>query len=128
VPRVTANDVRLIQVFSNLITNAADAMSDAKTDNVLCVTTRTGSGGRAVVEIQGTGTGISREHLQRVFDPVFTTKANGLGLGLAICERIVLSVGGEIDVESRPGEGTLFRIALPPEPPAPARKARPNDA
>ncbi|HEU4579245.1 MAG TPA: ATP-binding protein [Polyangiaceae bacterium] len=114
VPEVTANETRLVQVFSNLITNAAEAMPRGTRAHTLYVSTSTGSRGEAVVEIRDTGSGIPREYLQRVFDPFFTTKETGLGLGLAICQRIISSFGGEIDVESRPGEGATFRVSLPP--------------
>jgi signal transduction histidine kinase len=113
VPEVTANETRLVQVFSNLLTNAAEAMPRGTRAHTLHVSTRTGSRGEAVVEISDTGSGIQREYLQRVFDPFFTTKETGLGLGLAICQRIISSFGGEIDVESRPGEGATFRVSLP---------------
>jgi PAS domain S-box-containing protein len=122
VPAVSANETRLVQVFSNLLTNAAEAMSDGAEAHTLHVATRTDTKGHALVEIVDTGPGIPRENLQRVFDPFFTTKQNGLGLGLAICQRIVSSFGGEIDVESRPGSGATFRVSLPAavqEPPQP---------
>ena len=113
VPAVSANETRLVQVFSNLLTNASEAMSTGTGANSLHVSTRTDSKGNALVEIADTGPGIPRENLQRVFDPFFTTKDNGLGLGLAICQRIVSAFGGEIDVESRAGNGATFRVSLP---------------
>ncbi|MEO8181020.1 MAG: ATP-binding protein [Deltaproteobacteria bacterium] len=113
VPAVSANETRLVQVFSNLLTNAAEAMSDGAQAHTLRVVTRTDAKGHALIEIADTGPGIPRENLQRVFDPFFTTKESGLGLGLAICQRIVSSFGGEIDVESRPGSGATFRVSLP---------------
>jgi two-component system NtrC family sensor kinase len=118
-PHVTANELRLTQVFANLLSNAAEAMADGRTDHTLSVSLRTDARGRAVAEIRDSGPGIAREHLQRVFDPFFTTKESGLGLGLAICQRIVSSFGGEIDVESLPGAGALFRVALPAAVPTP---------
>lgn len=113
VPSVSANETRLVQVFSNLLTNAAEAMSSSTGARTLHVATRTDAKGHALVEIADTGPGISRENLQRIFDPFFTTKESGLGLGLAICQRIVSSFGGEIDVDSRPGSGATFRVSLP---------------
>lgn len=113
VPVVAANEARLVQVFSNLLTNAAEAMTNGAEANRIQVSTRTDANGHALVEIADTGPGIPRENLQRVFDPFFTTKESGLGLGLAICQRIVSSFGGEIDVHSHPGSGATFRVSLP---------------
>jgi CheY-like chemotaxis protein len=68
-----------------------------------------------MIEVRDTGPGIPESVLQRIFDPCFTTKPSGqgTGLGLAICHRIVTGLGGEIEVETRPGAGTCFRVALP---------------
>ncbi len=63
------------------------------------------------------GTGIAAEHLERIFEPDFTTKSDGMGLGLAIVENIVLGHGGRIGVQSEPGRGTTFTIDLPLTPP-----------
>jgi signal transduction histidine kinase len=116
VPLVNANESRLGQVLLNLIVNAAQAMAEGHADrNQLGVSARTGDDGQAVVEISDTGAGIAKDDLDRIFDPFFTTKPVGVGtgLGLAICHRIVLELGGRIEVESVVGEGTLFRVILP---------------
>ena len=116
VPPVNANESRLGQVLLNLIVNAAQAMSEGHADrNELRVATRTQDDGRAVVEVSDTGAGIPKENLERIFDPFFTTKAVGVGtgLGLSICHRIVSEIGGQIEVESEVGKGTLFRLILP---------------
>jgi len=83
------------------------------------VATSTDARGRAVFEIRDTGAGIAPEIADRIFDPFFTTKPHGVGtgLGLSICRGIVLSLGGEIAVESQPGRGTTVRVALPAAPP-----------
>ena len=73
------------------------------------------------IQVSDTGTGISREDLKNIFRPFFTTKADregpnghsGSGVGLAFCRRIVEAHGGRIAVESKPGQGTTFRIRLP---------------
>ncbi|MDB4930039.1 MAG: sensor histidine kinase/response regulator, partial [Myxococcaceae bacterium] len=117
VPLVEADDVRLGQVFINLLVNAAQAMpaGDAGDHDIHVVTT-TDAAGRAVAEVRDSGPGIPPEVLGRIFDPFFTTKPVGVGtgLGLSICHNIVTGMGGEITVASRPGEGTVFRVALPP--------------
>ena len=116
VPLVNANESRLGQVLLNLIVNAAQAMPEGHADrNELGIATRTDDGGQAVVEVSDTGAGIPRANLDRIFDPFFTTKPAGVGtgLGLAICHRIVLELGGRIEVSSVEHQGTLFRVTLP---------------
>lgn len=67
------------------------------------------------MEVQDTGKGIDPEQLPHIFDPFFSTKENGTGLGLAICLKIVQDQGGTIEVDSKVGKGTTFRIKLPLE-------------
>jgi signal transduction histidine kinase len=98
-------------VFLNLFLNARDAMPGG---GVLAV--RTGAVNGAVrVEVTDTGEGIAREHLNRIYDPFFTTKGvqRGTGLGLAVSYGIIREHAGRITVESRPGEGTFFRLEFP---------------
>jgi PAS domain S-box-containing protein len=117
VPEVEANEARLVQVFINLVVNAAQAIPEgAAEDHEIRVVTRTDAAGRALVEVRDTGTGIAPEILDRVFEPFFTTKPVGVGtgIGLSICRGIVASHGGEITVESELGKGSVFRVALPP--------------
>jgi CheY-like chemotaxis protein len=122
-PKVLANEVRLTQVFLNLLINAAQAIGDAAGGperNQILVRTSTDAVGRAVVLIRDTGPGISLEVQSRLFDPFFTTKpvGQGTGLGLSICQGIVTSLGGTIQVESFPGAGAAFTVTLPPAPPS----------
>jgi CheY-like chemotaxis protein len=115
VPPVSGNEARLGQVFLNLIVNAAQALAEGHAEqNEIRVTTRL-EGERVIVEVKDTGAGIPPEIIGRIFDAFFTTKAVGVGtgLGLAICQRIVTDMCGELTVESRVGEGTTFRVALP---------------
>jgi len=65
------------------------------------------------VVVRDTGTGIAKENMSKIFQPLFTTKAKGIGMGLAICKRIVEEHSGTIDVESEVGKGTAFLIKLP---------------
>jgi signal transduction histidine kinase len=69
-----------------------------------------------LVEVADTGRGMPPDVLRRVFDPFFTTKpiGKGTGLGLSICHKIITSLGGEIEAESKPGKGSVFRVYLPP--------------
>jgi signal transduction histidine kinase len=116
-PPVVADRDHLKQVMLNLILNGFQAMPEGGT-----LTLEAGRGRDGLtLAVADTGQGIPAEALPRVFDPYFTTKAKGLGLGLAIARRIVEDHGGKIEVESRPGRGSRFRVILPPETPAPVR-------
>lgn len=99
------------QVFTNILANALQSLKDEGE-----VVIRSGENKKGVfVEIQDNGEGIEKENLQKIFDPYFTTKGRrgGTGLGLPICFNIVREHGGIIEVKSKPGKGTLFRIFLP---------------
>ncbi|HXX66356.1 MAG TPA: ATP-binding protein [Polyangiaceae bacterium] len=118
VPPVDANEALLGQVFLNLLVNAAQAIPEGQADrHEIRVSTRTDDLGNAVVEVTDTGTGIRPENLPRIFDPFFTTKGEGTGLGLSISHGTIKALGGEIQVASVPGEGTTFRVVLPPAKP-----------
>jgi two-component system NtrC family sensor kinase len=110
-PPVRGNVGQLQQVFLNLFLNARDAMQHGGALEV-----RAWEGGHGVqVEVSDTGLGIAPEHLNRIYDPFFTTKTarKGTGLGLSITYGIVRDHGGVIEVESRPSEGTRFRLEFP---------------
>lgn len=110
---VMGNAIRLEQVIVNLISNALDAMRDRPhrqlTVSLQCEELS------VCLEIRDTGRGIAREHLNSVFDPFYTTKdvGQGLGLGLSISYGIIQDMEGEITLESTLDEGTTFRITLP---------------
>ncbi len=110
VPLVPASPQELKQVFLNLVLNAAHAIGDDGTIRVYSEPV----GHDVCVTVRDDGCGMDPELAERIFDPFFTTKAvgEGTGLGLAISYQIVKSHGGEIDVESAPGHGTLFRVRL----------------
>ena len=97
------------QALVNLIKNAVQAMTKG---GVLSVQTDSGVDG-VVVSIADTGGGIPQEQINRIFEPFYTTKKKGSGLGLMIVQRIVRDHGGRIDLESHVGKGTTFRIWLP---------------
>jgi len=102
---------QLQQVFLNLFLNARDAMPSG---GWLTVVTRV-DGDRVVAEVADTGSGIPSEHLSRIYDPFFTTKAigRGTGLGLSITYGIVHEHDGQIRCDSAPGQGTRFTVSLP---------------
>jgi PAS domain S-box-containing protein len=116
VPMVEASESRLVQVFLNLLVNAAHAIpKGAPEQHQIVVSTRTDAAGRVQIEVRDSGHGIAPDVLPRIFDPFFTTKpvGVGLGLGLAICHGIVSSLAGEVTVQSEPGRGATFRVAVP---------------
>lgn len=117
VPPVLGDEVRIAQVLVNLLLNAAQAMGELGTErNTLWVRTQVGPGGEAVVEVQDTGEGMGPEVLARLFEPFFSTRAAGTGLGLAVSHAIVTSLGGTLRAESRLGVGTTLRMVLPAAP------------
>ncbi|MEK7850696.1 MAG: HAMP domain-containing sensor histidine kinase, partial [Deltaproteobacteria bacterium] len=108
--KVVADKDKLKQVFLNLIKNAGEARPDG---GRITVATRKEEG-RIYISVTDTGTGIKPEHLKKVFDPFFTTKGvKGLGLGLAVTYGIIKNFGGDIEVASEPGKGTIFTVMLP---------------
>jgi two-component system, NtrC family, sensor kinase len=110
---VLANEEQLVQVFMALLVNAMDAMREQGTVELR---TRWGENARTVLaEVVDHGEGIRDGDLPKIFEPFFTTKApgRGTGLGLSVCYAIVAEHGGRIEVDSTPGQGSVFRIALP---------------
>jgi PAS domain S-box-containing protein len=108
-PKLRADKAQLSIIFGNLIRNAYEAMPKG---GCLRVTTRAGDGW-VLVSIRDTGTGISREDLGRMFEPLMTTKAGGTGLGLPVAKTLVEGHGGSIEVDSEPGKGSTFTVKLP---------------
>ncbi|MEW6032823.1 MAG: ATP-binding protein [Bacillota bacterium] len=106
---ILADPPRLKQVLLNLCRNAVEAMPGG---GVLTLRARCGTS-EVVIEVVDTGLGVPPSDLDRIFEPFYTTKETGTGLGLAVCRRIVEAHGGRIAVESRPGQGTTFRVHLP---------------
>jgi two-component system, NtrC family, sensor kinase len=111
-PEVQADRKQLEQVLLNLINNSIDAMPGG--GKITLETCRDGHQ-RVAIQVTDTGTGIDTENLQRLFQPMFTTKdiGRGTGLGLSICKAIIKEHGGEIEVRTTVNEGTTFRILLP---------------
>ena len=97
------------QALWNLCLNAVQAMPEGGELRV----TMTIVGGRLLVRVSDTGEGIPPADLGHIFEPFFSTKPDGSGIGLALVHRIVQDHGGEIDVQSRPGLGATFSITLP---------------
>jgi len=122
-PPILGDEDRLIQVFHNLVRNAVEAMpgggaltlATRLSLNPLFAKVDLGTGARSMVEVQVTdaGEGIPGASLGKIFHPFFTTKERGLGLGLALCHRILEEHRGAIQVESAPGKGTTVKCFLP---------------
>jgi two-component system NtrC family sensor kinase len=112
-PAIRASQTELQQVLINLINNAIDAMD--KQGGVIDVKTWQSAPGKVKFSVHDNGPGIPQAILARVFDPFFTTKpvGKGTGLGLSICYGIINTMGGDIEVESRVGDGTCFEVSLP---------------
>jgi len=105
-------DPQIQRVFVNLIKNAYDAMSNG---GLLTISSKS-SNGIIEITIHDTGEGISSDVIQKLWKGPVTTKAKGLGLGLAISKRIVEAHGGSIGLEKAPEGGTLARVKLPIDP------------
>ena len=99
------------QVLTNLISNARDAMKELGS-GILTISTEKNSDS-VILSVADTGTGIKSENLTKIFDPYFTTKKSGTGIGLTLVYKIIRGMGGDIAVDSRQGAGTTFRITLP---------------
>jgi signal transduction histidine kinase/ActR/RegA family two-component response regulator len=127
VPAVDADPVQLQQVMMNLCLNASEAMSErggilsittdkvtlSKEDVARCLYSPPAPGAFAVFEVSDTGSGMDEATLARIFEPFFSTKSQGRGLGLAAVVNIVKTHRGGIEVISTPGEGSTFRVYLP---------------
>ncbi len=112
-PKVLADTDQLLQVFLNLVQNAVQAIHEG--GEVAIRVRRVGSppASRVEIEIADTGAGIAPEHLPHLFEPFYTTRPKGTGLGLFVAYGIVQRHGGSIEVVSAPGQGTRFRVLLP---------------
>ena len=109
-PKIQADKDMMKRIFVNLAVNGIQAME--KTGGMLKVKTRK-INGCIQVSFKDTGTGMKKETMKRIFTPFFTTKAQGMGVGLAICKRFVEIHNGDITVESEEGRGSVFTVNLP---------------
>lgn len=112
-PLVVGNKAQLHEVMINLAHNAADAMEEVKDDRRMLRVRTEHQGDVITVVVENSGPGIDPEKLDRIFDAFVTTKAHGMGLGLAICRMIIDRHAGELSASPAHPHGTVFRIALP---------------
>jgi len=110
-PKVEGDYSQLRQALLNLFINALQAMPDG---GVIEVNASVSATNEIEIVVKDSGCGIAPENLSKLFDPYFTTKIHGFGLGLAVVERIVQDHGGTVQVASQPGNGASFTITLPP--------------
>src|ERR1700751_901466 len=123
-PTVQGDSVQLQQVLLNLILNAADALADVvHRPRELTIVTRPESGG-VRVEVKDNGVGIEKGKLESIFQPFYTTKTNGMGLGLSISRSIIKNHGGQLFAQASHGSGTTFYFTLPCSPAHPSEQSR----
>jgi two-component system NtrC family sensor kinase len=116
--QIVADAAELQQALVALLVNAVEAMSGLEDGRGELSVRLRSSDGEVQIEVGDTGAGIPQDALAHVFDPFFSTKESGVGLGLAVVYGIVQRHGGHIEVDSEVGRGTVFRVRLPRRPPA----------
>ncbi|HHI81439.1 MAG TPA: two-component sensor histidine kinase [Planctomycetes bacterium] len=117
-PDIQVDPSQIQQVVLNLVTNAEQALQEeGRTGEILLATDRRREKGRRVqvITVTDSGPGMEEEVLEKCFQPYFSTKSGGSGLGLAVTQRLIHDHGGEVRVESHPGHGTRFEVILPEE-------------
>ena len=113
-PVIEGDRVQLQQVLLNLIMNAADAMANtASAEKRLLVRTERLDGNGIRVSVTDSGTGMAPEIVEHIFDPFFSTKPSGMGLGLKVCRTIITAHGGQLEGKNNPGRGATFHFTLP---------------
>jgi signal transduction histidine kinase len=118
-PRISAVRIQLQQVLLNLISNAVDSMTSIEDRaRVLTVRTQKVDGHGILVTVEDTGSGIDQNNLERVFEPFFSTKHEGMGMGLSICRSIIEAHGGRIKASPSGDGGSVFQVSLPVDEPS----------
>ena len=111
-PEVRGNRIQLQQVLVNLITNAIDSMAAKDEPRVLCVKSEAYERDGVMISVADSGAGISPQHVDRIFNPLFTTKADGMGMGLSICRAIIEAHEGRLSVSANIPRGAVFQFTL----------------
>jgi len=113
-PAVIGDRIQLQQVIVNMLINAIQAVEGCdEAQREIAISTGTDERGNLLFKLRDRGPGIAPDHIGRIFEGFFTTKAHGMGIGLAICQSIVAAHGGELSASNRPGGGAEFRVVLP---------------
>ena len=111
-PKVTGDRIQLQQVLVNLIANANDSMANVDGSRLLSVRSEIEGDGDVRVSVADTGTGVHPEDIDRIFNPLFTTKSGGMGMGLAICRSIIEAHGGRLWVSPNTPRGAAFHASV----------------
>ncbi len=111
-PEVLGNRIQLQQVLVNLITNAIDSMAAKDEPRVLCVKSEVYEDDGVMISVADSGTGISPQNLDRIFNPLFTTKSDGMGMGLSICRAIIEAHDGRLWAAPNIPQGAVFQFTL----------------
>jgi signal transduction histidine kinase len=112
-PRVDGDRSQLQQVLLNLVTNAIDSMAATNAVRVLRVKSKVHDSGGVIVSVEDTGAGIDPKDIDQIFNPLFTTKSHGMGMGLAICRSIIEGHGGRLWATPNTSQGAIFQFVLP---------------
>jgi signal transduction histidine kinase len=108
-PEALANPQQISQILINLVSNACEAMPEGGSLKINAAH----EGNRVVIQVTDSGKGIAKDDLPRLFEPLFTTKPRGVGLGLAISKRLADLNHAEISASSQKGKGAVFTLSLP---------------
>jgi signal transduction histidine kinase len=111
-PQIRGDRIQLQQVLLNLITNAIESMAVREGPRILGVRSELNQDGGVAVSVADTGKGIETHEIDRIFNPLFTTKSEGMGMGLSICRSIVESHDGSLLVYPNSPHGAVFRMIL----------------
>jgi signal transduction histidine kinase len=112
-PRIRGEPVQLQRVLVNLITNAIDSMATKNGERVLSIRSEIHHSGCVMVSVEDTGKGLEPSAVDRIFNPMFTTKAHGMGMGLSICRSIIEAHEGQLWVTADKGRGAVFQFTVP---------------
>jgi signal transduction histidine kinase len=115
-PRIRGGQVQLQQVLVNLMTNAIDSMAAMDGKRVLSIRSEVHHSGRVMVSVEDTGKGLEPGAVDRIFNPMFTTKTQGMGMGLSICRSIIEAHEGQLWVSANKGRGAIFHFTVPVDP------------
>ena len=108
-----ADRVQLQQVLMNLMLNSIEAMKSMDTPGKLTIKSQQDDGGQLLISVMDTGVGVPPEQIEQIFNPFFTSKPEGTGMGLAISQSIIVSHGGRLWAVSNPESGATFHFTLP---------------
>ena len=112
-PGVPADRVQVQQVLLNLVRNALESVSDSEGPREVSIGSRAVQGFEVVVDVKDTGKGLDAAAAERIFEPFYTTKAEGMGIGLALCRSIIEAHGGKLWAMGNAPRGAIFLFSLP---------------